>query len=67
MSLPKARVVRQAGVVVVPPPVPWQQRMAEAEAGLGTRSRAVLGAVIGLWPVTAVVMLAGGLMLAALP
>ena len=62
MSLPPARVVRKGGVAVVPPPVPWAQRMAAAEANMSTRTRAVLGAVIGLWPVTAVIALAGGLL-----
>ncbi len=59
MSLPTARVVRQAGITVVAPSRPWRELMAAAEAGMGARTRAVLGAVIGLWPVTAVVMLSG--------
>lgn len=46
----------------MPPPVPWAQRMAAAEARMGDRTRAVLATVIGLWPVTAVVALAGGLL-----
>jgi hypothetical protein len=62
MTLPAARVVRKGGVAVVPPPVPWAQRLATAGAGMGQRTRAVLAAVIGLWPVTAVVALAGGLL-----
>lgn len=47
------------------PPLPWAQRLAAAEEGMGKRTRAVLAAVIGLWPVTAVVALAGALCWAA--
>jgi hypothetical protein len=65
MSLPRARVVRKGGITVVPPPVPWAQRLAAAEAGLGKHTRNTLAALIGLWPITAVVMLAGGLLAAS--
>jgi hypothetical protein len=62
MTLPAARVVRKAGVSVTIPPVPWAQRVAAVEEGLGPRTRAALAAVVGLWPVTAVVLLAFGLL-----
>ncbi|HVV82697.1 MAG TPA: hypothetical protein VHE35_06435 [Kofleriaceae bacterium] len=62
MSLPAARVVRKGGIAVVPPPVPWAQRLAAAEAGMGQRTRATLAAIVGLWPVTAVLALAASLL-----
>ena len=65
MALPPARVVRKAGISVAPPAVPWATRLADAEAGLGPRTRSLLGAIVGLWPVTAVVMLAGALLWAS--
>ncbi len=61
MSLPEARVIRQAGVVVAPPRLSWQQWLRAVEAGLGPRTRTTLAIVIGLWPVTAVVVLGGSL------
>lgn len=65
MALPSARVVRTAGIEVARPAVPWATRLAEVEAGLGPRTRSLLGAIVGLWPVTAIVMLAGGLLWAS--
>lgn len=62
MTLPSARVVRKGGVTVTMPPMPLAQRMAAVEEGLGPRTRAVLTAVVGLWPVTAVVILAFALL-----
>ena len=67
MSLPAARVVRKGGVTIDLPPVPLAQRMAAVEEGMAPRTRAILAAVVGLWPVTAVVMLAFGLLWASLP
>lgn len=46
----------------MPPPVPWAQRLAAAEAGMGQRTRATLAAIVGLWPVTAVLALAASLL-----
>lgn len=60
--LPHARVVRKGGVAVAPPPGPMRERLAALEAGLGPRTRDALAAIIGLWPVTAVLLLALGLM-----
>ena len=61
MSLPVARVVRQHGVEVAPPRPSLQQWLRGVEDGLGPRVRTTLAVVVGLWPVTAVVLLAGGL------
>jgi len=58
MSLPTARVVRQAGIAVNPPPETWGQRLAALDARLVGPTRTVVAAAIGLWPVTAVVLLA---------
>lgn len=60
--LPQARVVRKGGIAVAPPPIPLRDRFAAMEDNLGPRVRGFVAAVIGLWPVTAVVLLAFGLM-----
>jgi hypothetical protein len=64
--LPQARVVRKGGIVVAQPPVPLRERVAALEENLGPRARSFLGAVIGLWPITAVMLLALGLMMVAM-
>ncbi len=56
--LPQARVVRKGGLAVAPPPVPLRERLASFEASLGPRSHGFLAAVIGLWPITAVIAFA---------
>ena len=55
--IPQARVVRNAGRLIAPPPAPrrppgllWQQ------------ARSALAVAIGLWPLTAVVLLMLGLL-----
>lgn len=60
--VPQARVVRKGGVAIAPPPVPWRERVAAVEEQLGPRLRGFVAAVVGLWPVTAVVLLMFGLM-----
>jgi hypothetical protein len=59
--LPQARVVSKRGTAPAPPPVPWRERVAAFEDGLGPRARGALAAFIGLWPITAVVLLMLGL------
>ena len=54
-------MVRKGGVAFAPPPVPWRERMAAIEENLGPRARGFVAAVIGLWPVTAVLLLMVGL------
>jgi len=44
-----------------PPPVPWRERAAAIEDNLGPRTRNALAAIIGLWPITAVLLLMLGL------
>ena len=53
-SLPQARVVRNAGQLVAPPPAP----RVEEESSL----RTFVAYAIGLWPLTAIVMLVFGLL-----
>jgi hypothetical protein len=60
--LPQARVVRKGGIAVAPPPIPLRDRFASVEENMGPRLRGFVTAVVGLWPITAVVMLAFGLM-----
>lgn len=47
---------------MAPPPIPLRDRFASFEENLGPRVRDFIAAVIGLWPITAVVLLAFGLM-----
>lgn len=54
--------MRKGGIAVAPPPVPLRDRFASLEESMGPRVRGFVAAVIGLWPVTAVVLLAFGLM-----
>ena len=60
-SLPQARIVRKGGVEVAPPRVPMRERLRDAEASLSPGARSFIAAIFGLWPVTAVVLLALGL------
>lgn len=54
-NVPVARVVRQGGIAVVPPPVPLRDRAAAAYDGLGDGAKGFVAAVVGLWPITAAV------------
>jgi hypothetical protein len=64
--VPVARIVKQGGVAVAPPPVRLRDRAAAAYEALGDGSRDFLVAVVGLWPITAVVAVAFGLCWAAM-
>lgn len=60
-SIPQARIVRKGGHVFAPPPAP-----PSSEPGaLREHARNVLAVVIGLWPLTTVVLLAAGLLIMA--
>ena len=69
-NVPVARVVKQGGVCVAPPPVSLRDRAAAAYDTLGDGSKGFVVAVVGLWPITLVLavgfamcwaaMLAGG-------
>jgi len=55
--IPQARVVRNAGQLVAPPPAPRR-----APGALAEQARSALAVAIGLWPLTAVLILAMGLL-----
>lgn len=60
-SIPQARVVRKGGQQFAPPPVP---RSPEATA-LRDHVLDALHMVVGLWPLTAIVLLCTGLLIVA--
>lgn len=61
-SLPQARVVRKGGQLFAPPPAPRVQR----ERGpIVEQLRTVAAVAVGLWPLTAVMLLATGFLIMA--
>jgi hypothetical protein len=54
-NVPVARIVRQRGVEVVAPPVSLRDRAADAYDALGDGAKGFVVAVVGLWPITAVI------------
>lgn len=61
-SIPQARVVRKAGQVMTPPPAPPDDGDRTA---LSQGLRTVFIYAVGLWPLTAVVLLMLGLLILA--
>lgn len=59
--IPQARVVRKAGQLVAPPPLP----KAEELTGIAKHLRDAAHVAIGMWPLTAVVLLMLGLLIMA--
>jgi hypothetical protein len=59
-SIPQARVVRKGGQLYAPPPAPKTQ-----EEGLRDHLFSALNMMVGLWPLTAIVLLATGLLIMA--
>jgi hypothetical protein len=57
-SIPQARVVRKGGQAFAPPPAP-------SESALGEHLRNAFAIALGLWPLTAIVLLATGLLIMA--
>jgi hypothetical protein len=55
--IPQARVVRSAGQLVAPPPPPRR-----APGPLFEQARSALAVAVGLWPLTAVLLLMLGLL-----
>jgi hypothetical protein len=55
--IPQARIVRNAGRLIAPPPAPRR-----APGALFEQARSALAVAIGLWPLTAVLILAMGLL-----
>ena len=58
--IPQARIVRNAGQLVAPPPAPRR-----APGMLAEQARILLGVAIGLWPLTCVLLLMVGLLVFA--
>lgn len=60
-SLPQARVVRKGGQLFAPPPAPRvEEPSAFREGAMNT-----LAVLIGLWPLTAIVLLCAGFIIMA--
>jgi hypothetical protein len=55
--IPQARIVRNAGQLIAPPPAPRRP-----PGPLFEQARSALAIAIGLWPLTAVLMLMMGLL-----
>ena len=60
-SLPQARVVRKGGQLFTPPPAPRDEEPSALREG----ARQVLEVVVGLWPLTAIVLLCTGFLIMA--
>lgn len=60
-SIPQARVVRKGGQLFAPPPMP---RTHEQNA-LRDNLYGALAVAIGLWPITAIILLCTGLLIMA--
>lgn len=60
-QLPSARVVRQGGAPVAPPPVPLKVRLSPVLAP----ARTVVGALFAVWPLTAIMIMCAALVWAA--
>ena len=58
-SIPQARVVRKGTHVFAPPPAP----RTEEQSALREHLRSALAVALGLWPLTAVVLLAAGFLI----
>ena len=60
-SLPQARVVRKGGQLFAPPPAPRTYEPSALRDGLHN----ALGLAIGLWPITAIILLCTGRLIMA--
>jgi hypothetical protein len=58
--IPQARIVRKGGQLIAPPPAPRRP-----PGMLQQQARIVLSVAIGLWPLTAVLLLMMGLLIFA--
>ena len=59
--IPQARVVRKAGQLVAPPPLPKSDEL----TGIAKHLRDGFAIAMGMWPLTAVVLLIFGLLIMA--
>jgi hypothetical protein len=60
-SIPQARVVRKGGQLMTPPPAPKTHE----PSSVGQAMRTFLTYAIGMWPLTAIVLLVFGLLIMA--
>jgi len=60
-SIPQARVVRKGGQLMTPPPAPRTHEPSSVRDAV----RVFLSYAIGLWPLTAIVLLVFGLLIMA--
>lgn len=58
-SIPQARIVRKGNQAFAPPPAP------PSESALREHLHGALSVALGLWPLTAIVLLATGLLIMA--
>lgn len=56
-SVPVARVVREAGRAARPLPVPFAVRARVVLGPVGRGARQVVGVALGMWPLTAVILM----------
>ena len=63
--VPSARVFREAGKPARPLPVPFGQRARRVLDPLGRGAMVGVRAAVGMWPLTAVMLMAAALLIAA--
>jgi hypothetical protein len=63
--VPEARVVRESGRPARPIPVPFSRRAQAVVLPMQRHAREALGAVLGMWPLTAVILMIGLLLVLA--
>lgn len=63
--VPSARVFREAGKPARPLPVPFGERARRVLDPLGRGAMTGVRAAVGMWPLTAVIMMAAALLIAA--
>ncbi|MBP6628513.1 MAG: hypothetical protein KBG28_00905 [Kofleriaceae bacterium] len=64
-EVPAARVVRQGGAAVAPPRVPLAERARSVARPIRPHLHAALTTAVGLWPLTAIMLLGVALLVAA--
>ena len=64
-AVPVVRVVREAGKPARPLPVPFGVRARTVLGPVGKAAREALGVAVGLWPLTAVLLMAFVMLLMA--
>jgi hypothetical protein len=65
MGVPAARVVKEAGRPARPIPVPFSERARVVMVPIQNGARAAVNAALGMWPLTAVIVMIGLLLVLA--